>query len=58
MNKSSIFSGFTYVRNMSRIHQIDYLKPRVLHIYSGKLVVRLTSEKARFRCPGQIRLSL
>lgn len=37
---------------MSRIRQIDYETPRVLHAYNGRRVVRLTGVHTRYRFSG------
>lgn len=37
---------------VSKIRQIDYHTPRILHAYNGKRVVRLTGEETRYRFSG------
>ena len=39
---------------MPKIRQIDYSKPRVLHAYSGKRVVRLTGGETRYKFSGEL----
>ena len=39
---------------MSKIRQIDYSKPRVLHAYNGKRVVRLMGEETRYKFSGEM----
>ena len=39
---------------MSRVRQIDYSRPRVLHAYSGRRIVRLTGEETRYKFSGEL----
>lgn len=39
---------------MSKVRQIDYATPRVLHAYSGKRVVRLNGEESRYKFTGEM----
>lgn len=39
---------------MSKIRQIDYSTPRVLHSYNGRRVVRLTGEETRYQFSGEL----
>jgi len=39
---------------MSKVRQIDYSTPRILHAYSGKRVVRLTGGETRYQFSGEM----
>lgn len=46
--------SYVSLSSMSKIRQIDYSSPRVLHAYSGKRVVRLTGEETRYKFSGEL----
>ena len=47
-------SEHSLILKMSAIRQIDYSRPRLLHAYNGRRVVRLTGEETRYRFSGEM----
>ena len=37
---------------MSQIRQIDYSKPRILHSYNGRRIVKMTGKENRYKFSG------